>query len=64
MAKRSTTLPRLGPDGRCRVSSSFSPTEAAELTTAAEGQPVASFVRWAALRMARAANAAAEKGAA
>ena len=58
MNKRTTTTPRLTSEGRARVAPSFTSTEAAELAAAAEGQTVTSFVRWAALHMARAANKA------
>ena len=40
------------------MAASFNADEAAELAAAAEGQTVTSFVRWAALHMARATNRA------
>ena len=58
MNKRTTTTPRLTSEGRARVAASFNADEAAELAAAAEGQTVTSFVRWAALHMARATNRA------
>lgn len=49
-----------GPDGLRRSMITFNAAEAAEIEAAASGLPVATWIRWAALRMARAVNGAAD----
>lgn len=57
---RRTRSPTLTADGRARVFVSLTPDEAREVERAANGLPVATFARYALLRVARAVNGAIE----